>query len=241
MVKTSAAGVVGCIGLAVALAACSSPHKATPARGESIPGTISPLSVTGPAASPAPAPVPAGYKRIGGPAHGLSFAIPDYWVLIDPTPQAVEEGYKRAGASSFSLDFVLQATAKVKASNGLFAADLRDATRSPRLFAPDMNAYCASSGVAISGSGSIASLRSLVPQFQQLMHAVNMHASDINVGGIPALEVSYTLNSRVGTLYAIQLQVLPTAYRGCFVTLTATRDQLLEKIVPVIASTALFS
>jgi hypothetical protein len=241
-VKTHIAALIpGFIGLAVALAACSSPNKTSPAGGESIAGTIAPLSVTGPSASTAPTTVPAGYKRIGGPAHGLSFAIPDYWVLIDPTPQAVKEGYKRVGVSTFSLNFALQATAKVKALNGLYAADLRDATRSPRLFAPEMNAYCASSGVAISGSGSIASLRSLVPQLQQLMHAVNMHGSDINVGGIPALEVSYTLNSRVGTLYNIQLQVLPRAYRGCFVTLTATTDQLLEKIVPVIASTALFS
>jgi len=240
MVKTSAAGVVGCIGLAVALAACSSPHKATPAGGDSIPGTISPGTVSAPAASTAPAPVPAGYKRIGGPVHRLSFAIPDSWILVNPTPQGLRESYKRVGISNISLEFVLQDLANLKKWNGLLAEDFKDASTSSVRYAPNISGWCTNSRTPISGSAGVAILRSVLPQFQQVLHARNMNASDINVGGIPGLEVSFTLNSRAGTLYSTELQVLPKSYRDCVVALTATQDQLQGKVIPVVASTALF-
>ena len=44
---------------------------------------------------------------------------------------------------------------------------------------------------------------------------------DVEIGGVPGVQTSYTLSTSVaGTLHA-QLEVLPKPERGCFVTLTA--------------------
>ena len=55
-----------------------------------------------------------------------------------------------------------------------------------------------------------------------MLHAQHLTVTEVKIGGVPGVQVGYTLTSTTsGTLHAAQLEVLPKPGRACFVTLTA--------------------
>jgi hypothetical protein len=165
--------------------------------------------------------VPAGYRRIGGPAQGISVDVPSSWVAVDFSQESLQQAIKQFGLtgpteSIFSEE--LQPLVKVKA---VYAADVHDAASLPGNFVTNINAYCSSSGTRKTGRAGVTALGpSWAAQIQQL-GAQNLTQTGTKLGGVAGEESSYTLSASGITLDATQLEVLPKADRACYVTLTA--------------------
>lgn len=201
------------IGLAAAASACGGPAAKSSAP-----------RATGAFQSSASTSVPAGGKRVGGAAQGISLAIPDSWVTVNLAQQNLQQALRQIGlkgVSEATLSQNLQALIKLHA---VFAVDLKSMARSPTHFATNINAYCSSSGTPDSGSAGVPLLRQAAEsELPQVLHAQHVVVSDIDVGGVPGVTVAYTLiSTSSGTLHAAQLEVLPKPGRACFVTLTAS-------------------
>jgi hypothetical protein len=237
------------IGLAAALAACSSGGHTTASanspQASSGPASSGPAS-TGPAsaasASPASTSVPAGYKRAGGQAQGISMAVPGSWAAVDLAEESVPEASARLGLHGTGDAAVVQAMQSLRKLHGLFAADLRPGDVAAGHFATNLNAYCINSNLSDAGSAGVPLLRQeAAAEFQQL-HAGHVTQKDIRIGGVPGVQTSYTLSSAAaGTLDAAQLEVLPKPGKACFVTLTAAKGQFPRSVLPVVAATAIYS
>jgi hypothetical protein len=220
---------VAAIGLAALASACGSSASSTfqPA---SAPTASAPAGASA-AASPSTVPegsalppggTPAGYQRIGGPVQGLTVAVPSSWVTVNLGVQTLREAIKKMGlqgADQATLAQTLQALQKLHA---VYAVDESSAASSPGNFRANVNAYCISSGLTDSGSTSVPLVRRLAVTELQRLGAQNITQQDVEIGGIPGVQTSYTLStSAAGTLHAAQLEVLPKPERACFVTLTA--------------------
>jgi hypothetical protein len=237
------------VGLAAAISACggsSSPASPPPsakspasqASAATSAGTSGGTSATGGATSAAPA----GYQRIGGSAQGVSLAIPSSWVTVDLAEMNVKQAEKQMqikGVSSQTVDSSLQSLKKM---DGLMAEDGGSAASAPGHFATNLNAYCLASGVNESGSASLSAMRQAITQeFEQDLHAQHIKSVDANLGGVPGLKTSYTVQSvSAGTLHATQLEVLPRAGRACYVTVTAA-GQVPSAVVQAAESTMRYS
>lgn len=244
--KGSFLAVSAAVGLAAAISACggSSP-AASSARS---PGSqASPATSAGPspgtsATGGAPSAAAGGYQRIGGSAQGVSLAIPSSWVTVNLAEMNVKQAEKQMqikGVSSETVDSSLQSLKKL---DGLMAEDGGSAASAPGHFATNLNAYCLASGVTESGSAGLSSMRQTITQeFQQDLHAQNIKIVDANLGGVPGLKTSYTVESvSAGTLHATQLEVRPRAGRACYVTVTAA-GQVPGAVVQAAESTMRYS
>jgi hypothetical protein len=247
--KGSFLAVSAAVGLAAAISACggSSP-SASPASPARSPGSqASPATSAGPspgasATGGATSPAAGAYQRIGGSAQGVSLAIPSSWVTVDLAEMNVKQAEKQMqikGVSSETVDSSLQSLKKL---DGLMAEDGSSAASAPGHFATNLNAYCLASGVTETGSAGLSSLRQTITQeFQQDLHAQNIKIVDANLGGVPGLETSYTVQSvSAGTLHATQLEVRPRAGRACYVTVTAA-GQVPGAVVQAAESTMRYS
>jgi hypothetical protein len=247
--KGSFLAVSAAVGLAAAISACggSSP-SASPASPARSPGSqASPATSAGPspgasATGGATSPAAGAYQRIGGSAQGVSLAIPSSWVTVDLAEMNVKQAEKQMqikGVSSETVDSSLQSLKKL---DGLMAEDGSSAASAPGHFATNLNAYCLASGVTETGSAGLSSLRQTITQeFQQDLHAQNIKIVDANLGGVPGLMTSYTVQSvSAGTLHATQLEVRPRAGRACYVTVTAA-GQVPGAVVQAAESTMRYS
>jgi hypothetical protein len=241
------------IWLAATLAACSSTaHTAasatSPAAGASgrptaastAPASTVPAS---PASSaPAATSVPAGYQRVGGSAQGVSFAVPDSWAAVNLAKETEQQAAQKLGLQGVSAEQLVQDMQSLQKLHGLVIFDVKSAINSPVHFATTLNAYCTSSGVTDTGSAALPLLRQETIAGMQQIHAGHISPRDVNVGGVPGLQTSYTLSSSsAGTLDGEQLEVLPKPDRACFLTLAAAKGQFPTAVLPVVAATAIFS
>ena len=227
------AGCVAAAALAAAVVVSAGPAAASPA----------PRAATGSvrASASAPTSVPAGYQRIGGATQGISIAIPSSWTTVNLAQLNLRQALQQMGlkgVSQATLSQNLQALIKLKA---VFAADLASIKSSPGHFATNINAYCSGSGTSASGSAGVPLLRqSAEAELPQVLHAQHVTVSELKIGGVPGVQVGYTLTSTTsGTLHAAQLEVLPKPGRACFVTLTAA-GPLPAGVLPTAAATAQF-
>jgi hypothetical protein len=238
------------LGLAVAVTACSSGAKTTasatsPGSGSSAgsASASSPSSSAGSASASAPvaASVPAGYRRVGGPAQGISLAVPRSWVAVDLASETAQRAAARIRLPGISQQQLVQTLESLHKLHAVFVADARSAATDPQHRQTNLNAYCLGSGVSDTGSAGVPILKqSSAAEFRQL-NAGHITQKDVRVGGVPGVETSYTLSTGLGTLQAAQLEVLPKAGRACFVTLTAGKGQFPGHVLSVAAATAVFS
>ena len=223
------AACAAAIGLAAAVAACGSSAAASSALRAATGSVLASASTSG----------PAGYKRVGGAAQGISVAIPSSWVTVNLAQLNQQQALKQMGlkgVSQATLSQNLQALIKLRA---VFAADLKSTASSPGHFATNINAYCSNSGTSDAGSAGVPLLRqSAEAELPQVLHAQHVTVSEVKIGGVPGVQVGYTLTSTTsGTLHAAQLEVLPKPGRACFVTLTAA-GPLPGGVLPTAAATA---
>lgn len=226
------AALVAVIGIAAGVSACGGSSPTT--QPSSLPAATSPAS-TSPAASPQ-AEASGGYQRIGGPGQGLSLDVPKSWVTVNFSRQSLQAGIKKLGLHGVSQATVTRSLQALQKLHAVYALDTRSMSTAPGHFATNVNAYCTSSGLSESGAAGVPIMRqSAVTELQQVS-AQNLSQTDVEIGGVPGVQTSYTLStSGAGTLHAAQLAVLPAPERACFITLTAAGSlpaTVLAQIAP---------
>ncbi len=226
---TFLAACAAALGLAAVVAGCAGPA-----------GTGSaPRAVTGAFLTSAPTGVPAGYQRVGGSAQGISIAIPSSWATVNLAQVNLGQALKQIGLKGVSRQTLSQNLQELIKLHAVFATDLKSMASSPGHFATNINAYCSNSGTSDTGTAGVPLLRqSAETELPQVLHAQHVTVTDVNIGGVPGVQVGYTLTSTTaGTLHAAQLEVLPKPGRACFVTLTAT-GPLPTDVLATAAATA---
>lgn len=204
-------------------------------------GTGQPTSA---AASPAASgsPIPAGYTRVGGAAQGISIAAPTSWVTINLAKESIQSAAKKVSLKGISSTALIQDMESLQKLHALFVFDVKAAVDSPQHFAPNLSAYCGSSGVTDSGAAGLPLIKTGMAAELQKQGATNVTQKDVKVGGVPGAVTYYQLSTTAGqTIYGSQLEVLPKSDKVCFVTLTMGKGQSLGYVLGVAASTAKFS
>jgi hypothetical protein len=235
------AASVAAIGLAAAVSACGGSASTT--QTSSTPASSAPASASPSATTPTSesAAVPAGYKRIGGVAQGVSLAVPSSWVTVNFAQQTIQEAIRKIGLHGISQATLTQDMQALQKLHAIYAVDIKSAVSSPGHFSSNVNAYCTNSGVTESGSAGVPILRQSAAAELQQIGGHNLTQTDVQVGGVPGVQTSYTLStSGAGTLHAAQLEVLPKPDRACFVTLTAAGPlprAVLAQIAPSVQYT----
>jgi hypothetical protein len=225
------AASVAAIGLAAAVSACGSlASTAQPASSPTARASTAPTS--------AQAAVPAGYHRIGGAAQGVSLAVPTSWVAINFAQQSLQQAISQIGLHGVSQATVAQDMQALQKLHAVYAIDVKSIFSSAKHFATNISAYCTSSGVTETGSAGVPLVRPVAAAELQHVGAQNLRQTDVEVGGVPGVETSYTLStSGAGTLRGAQLEVLPKPDRGCFVTLTAAAGHFPRAVLAAVAPT----
>lgn len=222
------------IGVAVAVSACSSPAStARPA----------PSHPARPAASPttaAAAAVPAGFRRVGGAAQGISIVVPASWVAIDLAKQSIQQGAKAIQIKGVSSSTLIQDMEQLQKFHAVEVFDIQAVTSGASHFATNMSAYCSSSGVNNTGSSGIPLMKQSIAGQLNQVGAKNLTQQDVTIGGVPGVQTSYQLSSATGTIFGTQLEVLPAPNRACFATLTGTAGQFPVADMKIVAATAQF-
>jgi hypothetical protein len=185
--------------------------------------------------------VPAGYKRVGGAAQGISVAVPSSWVPLDPTKQSIQKIASEAGLSGISAATVEQDLETLQKLHGILVVDAKFAIDNPQKFAPSLNAYCSDSGVTDVGADGVPLLTTGAAAEFEKSGASHVTQKDLEIGGVPGVETSYQLSSSSkGTIYGSQLEVLPKPNVACFVTLSVGEGESAGNILSTAAVTAQF-
>lgn len=232
------------IGIGLAVTACGSASgTAAVSATRSASGAAASSSPTASAvASSSPVPVPAGYKRIGGAAQGISVAAPASWVAIDPTKESIKSAASKTGLSGISAATLAQDLETLQKLHGIIVFDVKSAVENPSHGAPNLSAYCGVSGVTDVGAAGVPLLKTSTAAELEKVEATHITQQDVKIGGVPGVETLYQLHSSsVGTLYGSQVEVLPKPDKACFVTATMNDSGSGGRILSVAAATAQFS
>jgi hypothetical protein len=234
-IRISGFAVPALIGVVVAVTSCGAPGTVKPAGS----ATRSASGVA--AASSSAGAVPAGYKRVGGAAQGISLAVPASWVAVNLAKETIESAAKRTGLRGVSGSTLIQIMEALQKLHPVFVFDVKRAISGPQHFAPNLSAYCGASGVTDVGSAGVPFIKAAAAAEFQKVAATDVTQKDVEIGGVPGVETSYQLSSSSeGTLYGSQLEVLPKPDKACFVTLTAGNGQFPDNVLRVAAATAQF-
>jgi hypothetical protein len=207
------------------------------ASGAAVPASATASSVT----SGSSAPVPAGYRRIGGPAQGISVAAPASWSVIDPTKESMKRAASRLKVRGLSAAALTQSMERMQKLHGLVVLDMKSAVDDPDHFARNLNAYCSTSGVTDAGSAGLQLLRTTAAAEFEKAGATHITQKDLEIGGVPGVQTSYQLSTQnMGTLYGSQLEVLPKPNDICFVTLSFDARESAPGVLRTAAATAQF-
>jgi hypothetical protein len=232
------------IGIGVAVTACGgAPATVKPAVSapRSASATASGSPVASPAGSGSTAAVPAGYARIGGAAQGISLAAPTSWVALNPTKASLDKAAAKADLSGLSAATLIQDMASVQKLHGVIVFDVKSAVDSPEHFVPNLNAYCAVSGVTDVGAAGVPLIKSSAAAEFAKVGATHISSRQLEVGGTPGLDTTYQLDSSTeGTIYGSQLEVLSAPNKVCFVTVSVGQGESDGGVVSTAAATAQF-
>ncbi|MCW2933904.1 MAG: hypothetical protein JWM19_4866 [Actinomycetia bacterium] len=231
------------IGIGLAITSCSAPGTVKPAASDTPSpsgAAVSGSPTASPSAPSSAAAVPAGYTRAGGAAQGISVATPASWVAVDLAKETIDSASKKIGLKGFSASTLTQDMESLLKLHAVFVVDVTGAVNG-QSFAPNLNAYCVTSGVTDVGAAGAPLLKEEAAAEFQKIGAAHVTQKDLEIGGVPGVETSYQLSSSsVGTLYGSQLEVLPKPDKACFVTLTVANSQSAGNTLSVAAATAQF-
>ena len=234
-VRSCGLALLAVTSIAITLTSCSSTGAGK--SGASGGGSASPAAST--VAKATSAAVPAGYKRVGGAAQGISVAIPASWVVVDPAKQAIEGNANKLGVPGVSASTVAQNMEKLQKLHGIYALDVGSSTSNPVHYVNTLNFYCSPSGVTDTGSAGVQLIEE-VAKTHLSSHVSHITQRSVQIGGVPGAETSYQLSSKTyGELDGSQLEVLPKP-QVCFVTVTIHSPGNASSLLAVAAATAQF-
>ncbi|WP_436757608.1 hypothetical protein [Streptosporangium sp. V21-05] len=189
--------------------------------------TPSPGSSSGSGSPESAAPVPEGFKRIGGPANGVTVAIPKEWVALDLTKDDLDKGLKNSGLTGPTLEQAKKSLQTLVDNNGIWASDTGSAKGSRNGFPTNLNAFC-QAGRQISTEQLLRETRS---QLEQL-NAKVVETRKVRIGSRDAARIVYSFRTNGVDVRGTQYYV-PVADRTCIVTLstdTEGKQELFDRI-----------
>jgi hypothetical protein len=241
-IRVGRLAVPAVIGIGLAVTACSSaPGTVNPAVSatHSASATASGSPAASPAGSSSAASVPAGYKRVGGAAQGISIAVPTSWVAINLAKQSIQSAANSADLKGISSAELVQDMTSLQKLHAIIVFDVASAVKDH--FARNLNGYCSTSGVTEVGAAGVPLVKQEAAAELQNLDATNITQRELEIGGVPGVETSYQVHSSTqGTIYGSQLEVLPAANKICFVTVTAGQGESDGSVVSTAAATAQF-
>ncbi|MFF3437434.1 hypothetical protein [Streptosporangium sp. NPDC002721] len=184
-------------------------------------------STTATAPAESAAPVPEGFKRIGGAANGVTVAIPKEWVSLDLTKDDLDKGLESSGLSGPTLEQAKKSLQTLVDNNGLWASDTDSAKTSKNGFPTNLNAFC-QAGRQISTEQLLRETRS---QLEQL-NAKVVETGKVRIGSREAARIVYSFETNGVNVRGTQYYV-PVADRTCIVTLstdTGGKQELFDRI-----------
>ena len=235
-VRSCGLALLAVTSIAITLTSCSSTGAGK--SGASAGGSASPAAST--VAKATSAAVPAGYKRVGGAAQGISVAIPASWVEVDLAKQTLESAANKLEVPGISTSTLVQDMESLKKLHGIYALDVGSATSNPVHYVRTLNLYCGPSGVTDTGSAGVQFIEE-VAKIQLSTYASHITQRSVQIGGVPGAETSYQLSSKTyGELDGSQLEVLPKPDQACFMTVTVRSPENAGSLLAVAAATAQF-
>jgi hypothetical protein len=236
------------IGLGAAVTSCTSaPGTAKPAASATRSASGAALSgspTASPAAASSPGSVPAGYTRVGGAAQGISVAVPASWLAVNlakESPESAESAARNAGLSGTNATTLGQELETLQKARGVAAIDVKSAVDSPQHYPINLNAYCDASGTADVGAAAVPLMKPLLAATSEKDGATSITVKDLQIGSVPGVEVSYQVSSPdYGTLYGLELVVLPKPETACYVDVYVGEDESEGTVPSTAAATAQF-
>lgn len=201
------------------LAACSLACTVAASPSPAVPPTATP-SATPTTQSPSPGAVPQGFKRIGGPANGLTVAIPQDWVALDLSKGDLDKSLKDIGLSGDALEQAKRSLRPLAANKAVWASDRTSAATSPNRFATNLNAFCQESP-DIPAEQVIADVRRQLGQ----LGATISQTGEVSIDSGTAVRVVYRLPSRGIDIRGTQYYTHSSG-RTCILTLSTDKDGL---------------
>lgn len=166
------------------------------------------------AASPVAAgSVPAGYKRSGGAAQGISLAVPVSWTVDDLSKEDPETVAREANPGRSSAATFLQQPGSLQKFHAILAYDTKAAALDiPRGFVPNFDAACSTSTTADTGAAGIPLIKADKAYELKNIAATHITVKNLKIGNVPGLEFSYQYRPAgdYETLYGTDLAVLPS-------------------------------
>jgi hypothetical protein len=243
-VRSSGLALLAVAGIAVALTACSSSGTGkadASATAVATPGSsTSPSTAASTSAATTAAAIPTGYHRVGGPAQGISLAMPKSWVSVNLAKQTIDSAANQLDVPGVNAAVLEQDMQALQKDHAIFAFDVASATSTPDHFTRNLNAYCAPSGITDSGGADIPYLKQAIKSGYSTM-ASDITQRDVTIGGVPGIETSDKLKTGNGEdVQESQLEVLPKPNVACYVTLSYSSPQTPGNYLAVAAATAQF-
>lgn len=227
--------------MTVAVTSCSTAAVTVKPADSATPSASGLTLFRSPAAPSAPVPVPAGYKRVGGTAQGISVAAPASWVPIDPTKENIDSAASKLGIHGLSVATLEQDMESMQKMHGIIVVDVKSGIDNPRHFTRNLNFFCAVSGVNNVGATGVPLLRAAAAAELQQIGATHLAQRDLDIGGVPGVETSWQVSTTgSGLLDESQLEVMPKPNKVCTVTLSVAAGESAGNILSVAAATAQF-
>ncbi|MFD0886739.1 hypothetical protein ACFQ08_19505, partial [Streptosporangium algeriense] len=177
-------------------------------------------TATAPAAPPGT--VPEGFKQIGGPANGLTVAVPQTWIALDLSRDDLDENLKAIGLTGEALQQARRSLRPLVANKAVWASDRTSATTSPNRFATNLNAFCQESA-DVPADQVIADVKRQLGQ----LGATVSQAGEVPIDGGTAVRVVYRLPSRGIDIRGTQYYTRSSSSgRTCILTLSTDKDGL---------------
>jgi hypothetical protein len=189
---------------------------------------LSGCSSGGPAKQAPGLPLPAGFKRIGGPANGLSVGVPEAWTVFDPDEEDVRQRLAEGGLSGRSLDEAMAMIQEIKARKAIYALDPESAKQSPRQFPTNINGFCQERIGA-----SADALIDLVKKQLATVNASVIDARQVPLTTTTAVRVKYVMPRQGVLIRGSQYYVPLDNGKTCIITITTDlegKDQLFDQI-----------
>lgn len=163
---------------------------------------------------------PPGFKRFGGPANGVSVAVPETWTTLDLSKDDPKSALAGVGLSSQTLEQVGRNLRPLVSAKAIWAAETEALKNAP--FATNLNGFCQPSS-GFTADTLIAKARE---QFDRINAEVS-EAAETRVGAVRAVRLVYTVTTGGRRINGTQYHV-PFGRRTCVVTLSTDRDDMRE-------------
>ncbi|GAA4229098.1 hypothetical protein FHR32_007954 [Streptosporangium album] len=175
--------------------------------------TVSPKTATGRDDA-----TPEGFKRIGGPANGLTVALPRSWIALDLTRDDLEGGLKRSGLTGRALEQARQSLQPLVINKAVWAFDPGSRQTSPSKFTTNLNGYCQPSATT-----SAQELISAAGKELEQLNAKVTQTSTPQISGIKAARLVYSFPAGGLQIKGTQFY-LPAPGKTCTLTLSTDQD-----------------